>query len=133
MMKSYNFSIRTSTRVEFIDITENIVDFTKKSKIWNGYCKILSTHTTAGITINQNADINVQNDMVNMLNKFVPKTEFLNVEGNSDAHFKQSLFGNSKDVFVSEGKLQLGEWQAVFLCEFDGPRTRKVLMQIYGE
>lgn len=132
-MKSYSFSIRTSARIEFVDITENVVEFTKNSEIQNGYIKILSTHTTAGITINQNADINVQKDMVNILNKFIPKTDFLNVEGNSDAHFNQSLFGNSTDVFISEGKLQLGEWQAVFLCEFDGPRTRKVLIQIYGD
>jgi secondary thiamine-phosphate synthase enzyme len=132
-MENYTFSIRTTNHQEFIEITEDVQNFVKKSKVRKGFCIIMTPHTTAGITINQNADINVQIDMLSIFDKLVPRKDFLNVEGNSDSHFKQSMFGNSKMILIDENKLILGEWQAIFLCEFDGPRARKVFLQINGE
>ncbi|MHA1729911.1 MAG: secondary thiamine-phosphate synthase enzyme YjbQ [Promethearchaeota archaeon] len=132
-MKTYNFSVRTTKREYFIDINKEINEFIQKSGISNGYVKIFAPHTTAGVTINNNADINVQKDILNMMKRIIPRKNFMNIEGNSDAHFKSSLFGNSQDIFIENNRLKLGEWQAIYFCEFDGPRTRKVLLQIYGE
>ena len=127
-------SIKTSKREEIIDITEkiqNILSKYKKTKIEKGICRIFVHHTTAGITINENADPNVKTDLLNILRDLIPKKEsYHHQEGNSDAHMKSSLMGSSKEVIISNHELVLGTWQGIMLCEFDGPRTRKITIQI---
>ena len=103
----------------------------KKSKIKGGLCVAYCPHTTAGITINENADPDVQHDLIIALNRISPDLpEFRHMEGNSDAHTKSSIVGCSEDIIVSEGKLLLGTWQGVYFCEFDGPRTRTAIIRI---
>jgi secondary thiamine-phosphate synthase enzyme len=96
----------------------------------SGLCTVFCPHTTAGVTINENADPEVRADLLRALERAVPNEGFLHAEGNSDAHMKSSLVGASSTVIVEGGRLKLGTWQAVFLCEFDGPRRRKVWVQI---
>ncbi|MHA1821107.1 MAG: secondary thiamine-phosphate synthase enzyme YjbQ [Promethearchaeota archaeon] len=130
---SYNFSIRTRKREEFIEITDEIKDYVRRSHVDNGYIKIFVPHTTAAVTINENADIDVQRDLLNILRKIAPRgVGYFHAEGNSDAHFKSSLIGCTIDVFIENGKLILGQWQGIYFLEFDGPRTRKIYLQIYS-
>jgi secondary thiamine-phosphate synthase enzyme len=120
-------NINTSKRIEMIDITPNILQLIKEQKISGGICSIFVPHTTAAVTINENADPTVVKDMLNTLNKLIPhQNNYLHSEGNSDAHIKASLIGASEVIFIQNGKLMLGTWQGVFFCEFDGPRSRKV-------
>ena len=120
-------TIKTSPREELIDITLNIQNEVTQSNIQNGVIHIWIPHTTAAVTINENADSDVQRDIIYALKKIVPNfPEFTHSEGNSDAHLKSSLIGCKQDVLVRNGKLLLGTWQGVFFCEFDGPRTRRI-------
>ena len=120
-------TIKTSTREELIDITLNIQNEVTQSNIQDGIIHIWIPHTTAAVTINENADSDVQRDIIYALKKIVPNfPEFTHSEGNSDAHLKSSLIGCKQDVLVRNGKLLLGTWQGVFFCEFDGPRTRRI-------
>ena len=133
-MESYNFFLQTNSREEMIDITDEVKKSLKESSLKNGFVKICIPHTTAGITINENADSSVQRDILQILRKLVPKSrEYHHVEGNSDAHLKSSLIGTRIDVIVEEGILKLGRWQWIFFCEFDGPRSRKVYVHVFGE
>lgn len=127
-------TISLSTPYEdFIDITSQVKNFVSKSKIKNGICIIASPHTTAGVTINENSDPDVVKDMLYSLNKQYPQDpNFRHYEGNSPAHLKSSWAGSEKTVVVKDGELQLGIWQAIYFCEFDGPRNRKVNLTIYG-
>ena len=129
-MKS--FSVRTDERVEMMDITAQIRAAVKESRIRNGICYVFVPHTTAAVTINENADPAVPRDILMGLNKMVPfgDPQYRHMEGNSDAHIKASLIGSSEMVIIENGGLVLGTWQSVFFCEFDGPRTRKVLVKI---
>ncbi|SEM23948.1 secondary thiamine-phosphate synthase enzyme [Syntrophus gentianae] len=129
-MKS--FSVRTGKRIEMIDITGSIQDTVKESGIQNGICFVFVPHTTAAVTINENADPDVPRDILMGLNKLIPfgDPQYRHGEGNSDAHLKTSLVGSSEMVMVENGRLVLGTWQSVFFCEFDGPRTRKVLVNL---
>jgi len=129
-MKS--FSVRTDERVEMMDITAQIRAAVKESRIRNGICHVFVPHTTAAVTINENADPAVPRDIIMGLNKMVPfgDPQYNHMEGNSDAHIKASLIGSSEMVIIENGGLVLGTWQSVFFCEFDGPRTRKVLVKI---
>lgn len=125
MMQS--FDVRTSIQTEFIDITRSVQDAVKKMGANNGICIIFVPHTTAAVTINENADPSVVRDILMELNKIIPfKNHFQHMEGNSPAHIKSSLVGCSEIVLVESGKLVLGTWQGIFFCEFDGPRSRKV-------
>ncbi len=118
--------VRSTTMTEMIDITRPIQEAVKRTGISEGVCVVFVPHTTAAITINENADPAVPQDIVMALNKFVPSAgEYRHSEGNSPAHVKASLLGFSQTVFVESGKLVLGTWQGIFFCEFDGPRTRK--------
>ena len=120
-------SIRTNKRCGMIDITSKIALLVKN--VDEGIVTIYVKHTTAGITINENADPDVQRDILNHLEKLVPEHDgFHHMEGNSDAHIKTSMLGTSVQVIVSGGQLELGTWQSIFLCEFDGPRSRKVIV-----
>jgi len=120
-------SITTTTRSEMIDITSQIEEELNKSGLKDGVCFLFVPHTTAGITINENADPSVATDIQAMLNKLIPwEGSYRHLEGNSAAHIKSSLIGNSVMVFVESGHLKLGTWQGIFFCEFDGPRSRKL-------
>lgn len=130
--------INTPEREILIDITDKIKSVLNKSKVREGVCRIFVPHTTAGITINENADPNVIKDISNFLNELIPKGgrlgyTFKHREGNSDAHVKSSLVGPFIVVLIHEGKLILGTWQGIIFAEFDGPRRRKIYVQIHGE
>ena len=117
-----------------IDISNEINNLVKKSGIREGFCRVFVPHTTAGITINENADPAVKEDIIKYLRKIIPKNyEFSHLEGNSDAHIKTSLIGNALDVLIHEGELVLGTWQGIMFAEFDGPRNRKIYDQIQGK
>jgi secondary thiamine-phosphate synthase enzyme len=121
------FQVKTSGRTEMIDITSAVQEALQRTGVQDGICIIYVPHTTAALTINENADPNVSKDILMMLNKIVPFQErYQHLEGNSPAHIKASLLGFSQAVFVESGRLVLGTWQGIFLCEFDGPRNRKV-------
>jgi len=123
--------IRTSVHSCLIDITARIDRVVGQHRIEEGICHIFVPHTTAGLTINENADPTVPSDLLAELDKTVPWEDgYSHSEGNSAAHIKASLMGSSLTVFVSRGRLQLGTWQGVFLAEFDGPRTRQVWIKI---
>jgi secondary thiamine-phosphate synthase enzyme len=127
-MKS--FPIRTRARTEFVDITYDVRSRISEIGLKNGICVVFVPHTTAGVTINEAADPSVPEDIIARLADLVPyRDAYKHVEGNSDAHIKTSLVGSSVTLIVIDGKLSLGTWQGIFLCEFDGPRTRKVLVE----
>jgi secondary thiamine-phosphate synthase enzyme len=121
------FQVKTTTQTEFIEITHSVQEAVQKTGMRDGICIIFVPHTTAAVTINENADPSVIQDIVMELNKIVPfKDQYRHMEGNSPAHIKASLMGCSEIVLVESGKLFLGTWQGIFFCEFDGPRNRKV-------
>ena len=114
-----------------IDITSEVNKRIKKSGLQEGICLIYCPHTTAGLTINENADPNVVRDILNGLDRLIPEDcSYLHAEGNSPAHIKSSIVGCSQTVIISSGRLSLGTWQSIFFCEFDGPRTRSVWVKI---
>lgn len=125
--------INTTKRTEFIDITSEIEKIVKDAKIKDGLCVIFCPHTTAALTINENADPSVQKDIIEHLEKLVPPHKnYSHSEGNSDAHIKSSLLGSSLNVIIENGALALGTWQGIYFCEFDGPRQRQIYVQIIG-
>ncbi len=125
------FSIRTERQVEFAKITSHVQKIISENDFKNGVCHIYIPHTTAGVTINEGADPDVWRDMIMELNKIVPFDDgYRHAEGNSAAHIKASLMGSSAAVFVQNGNLLLGTWQSIYFCEFDGPRTRRVLVTL---
>lgn len=124
-------SVTTGSRIEMLDITSQVRSAISKSGTQEGVCTVYCPHTTAAITINENADPDVTADIMQKLNKMIPPHEnYRHLEGNSDAHIKSSLIGNSAQIIVSEGRLQLGTWQGIYFCEFDGPRLRHVWVSI---
>jgi len=128
------FSVHTRNRTDFIDITPEVTDALRSAGVRDGLCHVFIPHTTAGVTINENADPDVKSDIMNTLEKLVPWTGgYRHFEGNSAAHIKASLMGFSVTVPVDDGKLVLGTWQCIYFCEFDGPRTRKVVVTAVGE
>ncbi|MHA2368079.1 MAG: secondary thiamine-phosphate synthase enzyme YjbQ [Candidatus Hodarchaeales archaeon] len=123
-------TIRSTDHIQFLNITEQIREAVNEKGVHEGICVAYVPHTTAGITINESADPAVPADIVSKLNQLVPRDEnYRHAEGNSDAHIKTLLTGNSVTIPISKG-LVLGHWQAVFFCEYDGPRTRKVHVTI---
>ena len=116
----------------FIDITAKVKKMVKRSQIQQGICQVFVSHTTAGVTINENADPDVVTDMLAALNDMFPKLPFRHTEGNSPAHVKSTLIGCSISVPVADNNLILGTWQGIYFCEFDGPRRRNVVVQIIG-
>lgn len=126
-----HLKISTGLETELIDITSLIQKVVKDSKVKDGICYVFVPHTTAGIIINENADPSVKRDFLVELNKMVPDREyFTHAEGNSCAHIKANLVGQSETIFIEDGSLALGTWQGIFFCEFDGPREREVWVKI---
>ncbi|MFA6281914.1 MAG: secondary thiamine-phosphate synthase enzyme YjbQ [Candidatus Omnitrophota bacterium] len=124
-------SINTTKRTEFIDITAKVEKVVKDSKIKDGLCIVFCPHTTAALTINENADPSVQKDIIKHLEELVPANKgYSHSEGNSDAHIKASLLGSSLNIIIEDGNLALGTWQGIYFCEFDGPRDRQVWVKI---
>ncbi|HKA07479.1 MAG TPA: secondary thiamine-phosphate synthase enzyme YjbQ [Gemmataceae bacterium] len=126
------FNLKTTARNQFVEITDQVRDAIGASGVKSGLCVVYCPHTTAAITVNENADPDVVHDMLLYLNMTVPKDQpgFRHGEGNSDSHIKASLIGPSVTLLVDGGDIVLGRWQGVYFCEFDGPRTREVLVQV---
>lgn len=123
--------LNTVEEQEFLDITGKLRDYIKKEGLQSGLVVVYVPHTTAAVTINENGDPDVIRDIIISLNKSFPVDgDYLHFEGNSHAHIKASLLGSSCTLLVREGKLQLGRWQSVYFCEFDGPRPRQVFLKI---
>jgi len=132
-MKWTTIEVRTASRTQLVDITDIVSDELAKSAVKTGACSVYMPHTTAGLTINENADPDVARDILAGLARLVPvKGDYRHAEGNSDAHIKASLMGFSLVVPVIDGRLALGSWQALYFCEFDGPRHRHFLVGITG-
>jgi secondary thiamine-phosphate synthase enzyme len=133
-MNIQEFSVRTRTRTEFLDITAQVVKIVQESKVPSGLAVVFVPHTTAAVTINENADPSVQHDLLADLNRLIPFAgPYQHSEGNSAAHIKSSLVGPSETLLIDNGRLALGTWQGVYFCEFDGPRTRKVWVKIISD
>jgi len=126
-------SVRTNTRNSFIDITGKVVSLVSSKGWGDGILVVYTPHTTSAVTINENADPDVQADMNSFLSKLIPDLpDFSHAEGNSDSHIKSSLVGCSETVIIENGQLVLGTWQGIYFCEFDGPRNRKVHVKFIG-
>jgi len=124
-------TIRTTRREEMVEITSEVGSIVRKSKVSNGICVVFVPHTTASITINENADPSVKKDIINYLSKLIPEgLNYSHLEGNADAHIKSSIMGQSRTIIIENGKLVLGTWQGIFFVEFDGPRTREVYVEV---
>jgi secondary thiamine-phosphate synthase enzyme len=129
-----SFDLNTTQRTEFVEITDEVRRAVHAAGLQSGVCIIYCPHTTAAITIQENADPDVVHDLLLWLNKHIPKDlqGFRHSEGNSDSHLKSSLVGGSATVIVEGGDLVLGRWQGIYFCEFDGPRRRSVKVQTIG-
>lgn len=128
-MNSAEFRVSTNRRTQFVTITEKVAEAITGNGWQDGVVTIFVPHTTAGVTINENADPDVARDMESFSDKLVPlSNSFRHSEGNSDAHIKASFYGSSVQVIIRQGKMWLGTWQGIYFCEFDGPRERKVFV-----
>jgi secondary thiamine-phosphate synthase enzyme len=133
-MVSGQFSISTAAHMEFIDITEKLQQAVDENDVNAGMLVVYNPHTTAGITINEGADPAVQSDVIGVFGRIIPKDyPYKHREGNSPSHIMTTLTGSSATVFIENGRLQLGTWQRIFFCEYDGPRTRRVWWKILAE
>jgi secondary thiamine-phosphate synthase enzyme len=122
--------VKTGQYVEFVEITAEVKQFVQRTGIGEGICVVYTPHTTAGITINENADPDVTADITAFLKKRYPRENyFAHMEGNTPSHIMSSLFGASETLIIHDGRLQLGRWQGIYFGEFDGPRTRKVILK----
>jgi secondary thiamine-phosphate synthase enzyme len=132
--RTYRFDIRTRERVEFADITGKIEGFVAESGVREGWCVVFTPHTTAAILINENADPSLHKDFDNFLKRLAPRADdYFHNDGNCDSHLKSAVIGPSKTLLIENGRLVLGTWQGVFLCEFDGPRQRAVRVKIVSD
>jgi secondary thiamine-phosphate synthase enzyme len=130
-----DFRVSTKSRSQMIDITSQVRSLVGQAGVTDGDVIVYCPHTTAAITINENADPSVPHDMLLTLEQLLPqhRSGYRHSEGNSDSHCKSSLVGCSEQILIKGGSLQLGTWQGIFFCEFDGPRSRQVIVQIRGE
>ncbi len=123
--------VKTNRRTQFVDITREVAQAVRESDVKSGVCHVYVPHTTAGVVINEHADPDVAGDVEGIFDRLIPhKGPYRHAEGNTDSHMKAILTGTSQSVFIENGKLALGTWQGIFLCEFDGPRHRTVLVKI---
>ena len=128
-----NFSVETRSQTELIDVTHRVSQIVRDSGVRDGICVVFVPHTTAAVTINENADPSVVEDILMEINKVIPfRDGYRHGEGNSAAHIKSSLFGASETILVRDGDLLLGTWQGIYFAEFDGPRRRRVEVQVVG-
>jgi len=126
--------IKTSSKVELKDITGEVREAIRRSKVKHGLCTIFVPHTTAGVSINENADPSVKSDIIMETNRIIPLSDgYSHAEGNSAAHIKSSLFGPSLTIIIENNEPVLGTWQGILFCEFDGPRNRRYMIQIVGK
>ena len=127
-------TVETSTRVEMIDVTERVQQIVRTKGVNEGFAIVAGPHTSAAITINENADPDVKQDILKKLDTLVPQMEnfYQHDEGNSDAHVKTVLVGSSITVLIEAGRLVLGRWQGIYFCEFDGPRERRMNVKIFS-
>lgn len=126
----YEHSLKTEAQGMY-DVTRQVYEAVRKSDVQDGICVVFCPHTTAGVTINENADPDVVHDLLLALDKAYPdRSEFRHAEGNSSAHVKASCIGSSVTVLVENGGLLLGTWQGIYICEFDGPRTRRFFVKV---
>ncbi len=133
MVKTKEFRITTDKRCCWSDVTQTVESFVKESGIRTGSVTVTSLHTTAGITVNENADPDVGRDFFSILDSLVPRlNSYAHAEGNSDSHVKASLTGISEVLPVAESRIVLGTWQSIYFCEYDGPRTRKIRVVVNG-
>jgi secondary thiamine-phosphate synthase enzyme len=124
-------SVSTRNRTELVDITNQVQKLVAESGVEDGICHVYVPHTTAGVTINENADPSVREDILMELNKTIPLDDnYRHREGNAAAHIKATIVGSSEALLVERGRLVLGTWQGIFFCEFDGPRSRRVLVSV---
>jgi secondary thiamine-phosphate synthase enzyme len=125
-------TVQTPPNSAFVEITHQIIALIKEEAFESGFVIVFIPHTTAGVTINENADPNVVRDFLADLERLLPSQQdyYRHYEGNSAAHFKASMMGSSVTILVEKGRLQLGTWQGIYLCEFDGPRTRRVQIKL---
>jgi secondary thiamine-phosphate synthase enzyme len=125
-----SISVKTSSRIDMVDITGSVQKELSKAGVDDGFCVVYVPHTTAGVTINEGADPAVCHDIITKLNEMVPPNAgYRHMEGNSDSHIKALIMGSSVTVMIENGRLVLGTWQKIFFCEFDGPRSRKVYVK----
>lgn len=130
-MTHSRIKVQTKSKTELVDISREVHQTVKKSDMAEGICTVYIPHTTCGVTINENADPSVRQDIIMELNKVIPFDDgYRHLEGNSAAHIKASLMGASVCIPVSGGQMLLGTWQGIYLCEFDGPRTRSVIVSV---
>jgi secondary thiamine-phosphate synthase enzyme len=130
-MKTFSFDVRTDKHTQMKDITRQVQDAVRQSGVTDGLCMVFIPHTTAAVTINENADPDVVRDLNMELDKIVPWEDgYHHIEGNSAAHLKSSLVGASEHIIIEGGRLLLGTWQGVYFCEYDGPRHRKAIVKI---
>ncbi len=123
----------TRSRAEAVEITRQVQEVVSRSGIMDGFVVVSSPHTTAGVTVNEHADPDVMSDIMSTLDRLVPRSgPYAHVEGNADSHVKATLVGPSVCLPVEGGRLALGTWQGVFFCEFDGPRRRRIVVQVVG-
>ena len=123
--------VKTTTRNELVDITLPVEGVVEESGVSEGICVLAVPHTTAAVTVNENADPSVKADIIAKLSELVPAGDrYQHLEGNADAHIKATIVGSSETLLVKGGRLSLGTWQGVFFCEFDGPRTRRVVIRV---
>jgi secondary thiamine-phosphate synthase enzyme len=128
------FEVQTRRRNEFVEVTDQVRTAVRASGVKQGFCIAYCLHTTAAMTINENADPDVVHDMLLYLDRTIPQAQsgFRHGEGNSDSHIKASLFGSSVTLIVEGGDIVLGRWQGIYFCEFDGPRRRTMVVQVTG-
>ncbi len=127
----HELKVQTEQQVQFREITREVEKIIEKSDLTNGIALLFVPHTTAAITINENADPDVASDMIQGLNKLIPlRDNYRHLEGNSAAHIKSSLIGTSEQIIINSGRMMLGTWQGIYFCEFDGPRRRKLLIKL---
>jgi len=133
-MPTFEIPVRSSSRIEMLDITQKIRNLVRDSGIKEGICILYVPHTTAALAINENADPSVRGDIQTTLSKLVPLSgTYSHSEGNADAHIKSTILGGTTTLIIEKGDILLGRWQGIFFCEFDGPRTRKVVVKLVSD
>jgi len=133
-MKMKTFTVKTTRREQLVDITAQVNEIISESGVNSGICVVYVPHTTAAVTINENADPSVRVDIEETLSKLVPHGRgYKHLEGNADSHIKSTLVSPSITLIIEDGKPVLGTWQGIFFCEFDGPRTRKVHVKVISD